>query len=259
MDANNGFDANNSSPDSAPGLYHLLKEKYYQPYSVASCVADTVGNSSDRAPLRFAYIRRTASEVKRDREIVSVPGLTKGQLIDNVRGNASQIRVDWVDLPQEVFKTGAPGAVIVYPQRSGDSPYNITTCTLGAGWGSSKLMTDFAHPWDVRTSITKIPPSWYQEVRQDAYGFVTSSAPIFVNESGSSYPQVHVNISKSWMEFINPTVILPDNSTANLATLMMLSIPLPPSESDTAYILTILLTVALSDPRAKYDWKVDSI
>lgn len=234
--------------DLALGYYHLLKENYYQPYTVASCVADTVQNSSDQAPLRFARITNTASEAKNDREIFSVPGLTKGQLINNLSGNVSQFRVDWVDLPRAIFRTEVPGAVIVYPQSSSDSSYNITTCTLSAGWGSSEIMSEARNPFTIASSMTKLPPSLpHDTVPVDPYGYITMKSPSFVNESRFSYPQLHISISKSWMELINPTLILLDNSTISLAASLISSVSPPPRELEISFIFNVLFTSALAN------------
>ena len=242
--------------DRALGYYHLLKENYYQPYAVVSCVADTVQNSSDQAPLRFARIANTASEAKNDREIFSVPGLTKGQLIDNLPGNVSQFRVDWVDLPRTIFRTEVPGAVIVYPQSSSDSSYNITTCTFNAGWGSSEIMSEARDRSRITSSMIKIPSSWPQHtVPIDAYGYITTRSPIFVNESYFSYPQLHINISKSWMELINPTLVLHGNSTISLAASLMSSLSPPPGESDIVYIFNVLFTAALANTGLEFNSK----
>ena len=253
-------DSLTSAPDInlnlALGYYHLLKENYYQPYTVASCVADTVQNSSDQAPLLFARITNTVSEAKNDREIFSVPDLTKGQLIDSLPGNVSQFRVGWVDLPRAIFRTGVPGAVLVYPQNLSNSSYNITTCTLGAGWGSSEIMSEGRNPFSISSPMTKVPSSWIQgTVPNDPYGYITTKSPIFVNQSRFSYPQLHINISKSWMELINPTLILLDNSTISLAASLMSSLSPSPSELDIAFIFNVLFTAALANTGLEYNSK----
>ena len=88
--------------------YQFLHKNYYQTYTIASCVTDTVKDTSDQTLLRFARISETHSELERDREIVSIPGLTKGQVINNVSGDNSSLRVDWVHLSMNVFKYWYP-------------------------------------------------------------------------------------------------------------------------------------------------------
>lgn len=116
--------------DMALEGYHTLTGDYQQPYTTATCVTDDVQTSADQAPLQFPRLSETASELKRDRQTFPVTGLTKGRSTYNIAGNISQFRVDWVDLPSEIFKTRVPGAIIVHPQSSSNLSYNITTCTL---------------------------------------------------------------------------------------------------------------------------------
>lgn len=235
--------------------YHTLKENYYQPYAAASCVADTVLNSSDKAPLRFVRLSEKASELQTGRETFSVPGLMKGQSTYKIPGNTSQFRVDWVDLPQETFGTGVPGAIIVHPQSSTSLSYNVTTCTLNAGWGSSSLLSNNADINDIESHITQLPPSWPNPVifPIDVYGISFTERPIFSTISNFSYPQLHINISKSWMESINPTITLLDNSTINAISVIMAQLSSEPKEYELALVLNIFLVTALSSHGVKYD------
>lgn len=178
--------------------FHVLAENYYQPYTTASCVADTVLNSSDEAALQFTRLLEPDSKLEMDREIISVPALTKSQSTYNIPGNRSQFRIDWVYLPHEIFGTGVPGAVIAHPQNLNDSSYNITTCTLNAGWGSSSIFIDPTQNSAIFSRITQTPPSWdLQFVPLDAYGYTIQTTPIFTKRSNFSYPQRHITISKS--------------------------------------------------------------
>ncbi|MCJ1268680.1 hypothetical protein MMC22_008568 [Lobaria immixta] len=102
-----------SSYINPTGGYQFLQKDYYQPYTIASCVTDAVKDASDQTPLRFARISETESELRKDREIVPISGLTKGQIINNVSGDNSEFRIGWVDLPMDIVNTGIPGAVIV--------------------------------------------------------------------------------------------------------------------------------------------------
>lgn len=63
---------------------------------MASCVNNNFGNNTDPIPLRFACISENVSELEDDQVIVSVWSLTKRQAISNLRGDTSQIRVNWV-------------------------------------------------------------------------------------------------------------------------------------------------------------------
>ena len=244
---------------NALDFYRLITRNYYQPYTVTSCVADTVQNDSDQAPLRFARISLTVDEVKKAREIVPVPSLTKSQLVNSIPGNVSQVRVGWIDLPQGIFATGTPGAVIVYPQSPSNSSYNIATCTFGAGWGSSELAMGSSNFYAVISTMTNYPSSLEHVDPGDTVSRIPWTTPIFVNDSRFSYPQLPVSISKSWMEFVNPSIILPDNSTIDIVALSLSSRPSLPSESETAALFSYLLTTALGDTGMGFTSKGTSI
>ena len=236
-------------------LYQFMQKNYYQPYTVASCVTDAA-NASDQAPLRFARISETESENQRDREIVSIPGLTKDQIIDEVSGDNFDFRVIWIDLPMDVFNTGIPGAVIVNSQDLNGSSYSITTCTLNAGWGSSTLVSFSGQSSVVYSHKSDIPSSWPNEkITLDTNGYVYADVPNFANISNFSYPQRHISVSKNWIESLNPTIILPDNSTRNFISLMLSSSQFQPREADVAELLNLILANGIANTGTGYDWE----
>ena len=239
-------------------LYQFMQKNYYQPYTVASCVTDAA-NASDQAPLRFARISETESENQRDREIVSIPGLTKDQIIDEVSGDNFDFRVIWIDLPMDVFNTGIPGAVIVNSQGPNGSSYDLITCTLNAGWGSSTLMRMSQEPGEIFSRMSNIPSSGTNHKSKiDGYGYVYTTAPSFANISNFSYPQRRISVSKNWMEFLNPAVVLPDNSTDNYISLALRarSSETPqPIENNLAQLLNVLLATALANAERGSDWQ----
>ncbi|MCJ1464150.1 hypothetical protein MMC07_002763 [Pseudocyphellaria aurata] len=228
--------------------YLVLKENYYQPYTTASCVADSVQDGSDQRLLRFPRLSDTAPEPERGQETFPVPGLTKGQSVYAIPGNISQFRVDWVDLPQEVFRTRLPGAIIVHPRSSSSLSYNITTCTLNAGWGSSSIFTE-ASVSQARSHMTQLPPSWPNVTTDylDAYSNMFTNGPIFRNTSNFSYPQRRINISKGWMKHIFPTILLGDNTTSSFLSAVLPPSSIQPQEYELAWMLAVLLATALSD------------
>lgn len=227
--------------------YVRVRENYYQPYTAASCITDTVQNSFDQTPLQFVRLLETASELERSQEKFPVPSLTKGQFISKIPENSSGLILDWVNLPQETFRTGVPGAIIVHPQSSNDLFYNITTCTLNAGWGSSSIFTYSGDLATVSSHVTQMPPGFeYKELILDAFGYARIDRPLFTKISNFTYPQVPINISKVWMESLNPTLIAPDNSTTNLLSNLFLDNDQPDAR-EVAIVLNVILATALSN------------
>lgn len=242
--------------DKALQGYHVLGGNYYQPYTTASCITDTVQNSSDQMPLQFVHLSDTASGLKNGPATFSVPGLTKGQSID-IPGNITQFRVNWVDLPHEVSGSGVPGAIIVHPQSSINSWFNITTCTLNAGWGSSSVFTHKIEPANLYSHMTQLPPSWStnRSPLPDPYSYVYTEAPIFSKKSNFSYPQLRINISESWMEFVNPTFIKQDNSTTNAVSMLLSQLSSQPKDHELAWALNFFFVTALSSTGMELDAK----
>lgn len=234
--------------------YHVLEKEYYQPYTTGICVVDTVQNSSDQAALRFPRLLKTAFEIEQGQDTFLVPGLTKGQSTYNIPGNITQFRVGWVDLPHEIFGTEIPGAIIVHPQSSSDLPYNITTCTLNAGWGSSSVFVDTFENGFIGSMMTKIPPSWHirQMASFDPYGHLPARSPLFQNTSQFSYPQLRINVSKSWIELLNPSIIQQDKSTTNFISMIMSELAAPPEKYQLTFLLNHLLVAALSETGNQY-------
>lgn len=48
----------------------------------------------DQGPLRFACLSETGSKLKKDREIFSIPSLTKVQIVKDMSGDNSDFRVN---------------------------------------------------------------------------------------------------------------------------------------------------------------------
>ncbi|MCJ1467198.1 hypothetical protein MMC07_005821 [Pseudocyphellaria aurata] len=238
-------------------IYRFMQKNLYQPYSAASCVADVVNDATEQDQLRFARIRETYADFQKERDVVSIPGLTKGQIINKMLGDDSDFHIQWVDLPTEVFSTGIPGAVIVNFRDSNGSLYDIITCTLNAGWGSSSIMSFSSYPHRIWTHTSNTPSLWHTKKDVvDPYGYIYSNPPIFATHSNFSYPQRRISISKNWMEFLNPTFILANNSTEKFISLVLSTVQSPPTEAIAAQLMSVLLAGALSNTGTEYDWAV---
>lgn len=238
--------------------YQRIQEGYYQPYTAATCVSDVIKKSSGQEPLRFPRLSETESELSHDREIISVSDITKGQAMQ-ISGNISQYLVNWVDLPQNL-SNGMPGVVIIHPHNPGQSLVNITACTLAAGWGTSEVSTHFQDLEKMYSQMIDIPSSWgIHDNVVDTYGYVKRSWPDFGTRSNFSYPQRRINISRKWAEFLDPTIILPDNSNSTSISLFLTELQSSPSEDDVARILSATFASGLSMVGLKYDWEGEFI
>ena len=107
------------------------------------------------------------SQFDKVNEIVSITGLRRVQVVQNVSGDNSGFLVNWVDLPLNVFNTGIPGAVFVNAQGQSGSSYNITTCTFNtfnAGRGSSTLLKTFGGGDAPFGRMSNVPSSGFLDV-----------------------------------------------------------------------------------------------
>lgn len=241
-------------PNALEG-YRIIKKNYHQPYTVASCVGDTIEIDADQTPLLFARISETPAEIKRGREIVSVPGITKSQAMNDLSSSQSQFLVAWIDLPRDIFNTGVPGALVLHPRAANSSFHNITTCTLNAGWGSSAIMNSFSVSDIARSQIFGTPPSWnVRRASSDTYGHLISSLPNFAQMPNFTYPQQRIGVSKSWMEFLNPDFVSINNSTTPLISRWLSSLD-QVGERDFARMFGIFLSLGLSTTGMGHNWK----
>lgn len=224
--------------------YQTLRKNYHPPYTTASCILDVVNDGSDETPLRFPPISPTNSDLKSHRKIITIPGFTKAQIINDRSGANSSFHAHWIDLPRNIFRTGIPGAVIVIPQGPNGPPYNIYQCTTDAGWGSSAILNGFVQYGSI-FSLRRNDPRKDSDVgASDPYGCVYSSVPEFTNISNLPFPERRISVSENWMTFITPTLLLADNSTTTFISRYLSSTRLQLEETR---MLTIFLTIALSN------------
>lgn len=136
--------------------------------------------------------------------------------------------------------------------------------TLNAGWGSSAVMSSIQNEGVVYSHMTNVPSSWTNRILKssfDAFGYFDITKPNLANISNFTYPQRRISMSKSWMDIINPTVVLPNNSTEKLISLLLSTQKNRDggayhfTEESSAVLLNFLLATALSETGAGYDWE----
>ena len=235
---NEEFVANLSASTTFTEIFHTIDANYLEPYTVASCATSTINGTDDQVPLEFALIAETKSSEIRRQTMVSIPEAKN--VYYNV-GNISEYRLDWVNLPAEDFDEGMIGAVLLYPRPNSESVQEVTTCTLGAGWGSSALQTAITNPDIFFSSIVNVPFDLYtvDEIQ------TTESLPDFTNRS-YLYPHQRISISKDWAQHLNPLLALPSQSNTSLIHAYMSTSATPYDDIEIAMIFNILLASGLS-------------
>ena len=241
------------SNTSFKNLYHSIDKGFVQPYTLSSCVSDTIQNTEDQSPLQFARISETESEMTQARKIVAIPGQPKASILANA-GNISEYRLRWVNLPQVDFDNAAIGAVILHPRSSESELQNITACTLGAGWGTSSLFKNFHNSASFFSTIAGVPDS-YRTIPIDLGNARSASVPDFSNISGFAYPQRRITISTSWAQFLNPVFTQPDGSNTTIIHKYMTASSKPFGDVGIAKIMSLILAVGLSTYGNELSWQ----
>ena len=172
-------------PKSTVDETHSLNTDYFQPYVAAVCVPDMITVENKEEPLRFARISETESEYEQDKVLVSVPEYPKSKAVE-APGNRSEFRLQWLDLQESLFNDQVIGAIILNPVESPNSPLNITTCTLSAGWGTSSAALDQRNTNTFWTTITGVPRTWPVMNKTPVYAL--QSIPDYGNFSDYVYP-----------------------------------------------------------------------
>ena len=244
-----------SEPSDAIDYYEVIQDKYYRAYTIASCVRSRVNGTSSQTSIPFARISETDLELGKDRETVVVPHAIDLQA-SYALGTESQYRTTWVDMPEDVFNKGMLGLAIIRPQKANGST-NVTACTLGAGWGSSKLMYHGQDGSKVYSRMASKPPSWPSEklAPMDLAGFVEQANPNFANHSGHQYPERRIIITQEWISFLNPEVRLVPGQNSTLIDMALSRLDDQPSERYVAQLMGILLANSMSRIGAETKFK----
>ena len=218
------------SPADEQSAIHTINEAYYQPYSTAKCVIDSIVGENDTRPVSFPTVTAIQSNpVPHDLEsslhyvngvpVLDNPFVQRAQLLD-IGGPEWTHRVAWYELPSSYFNVSALGAVILLPakynKRLNNANQNIVVCNLIAGWGSSSINTTLASEGlsAVDSFINVDPSGWNNADLQKVPG---TTARIFNNHYQAItdvrtsfllpiFPQKVVSVGKDWAEYLNPQI-----------------------------------------------------
>ena len=234
-------------PQSYTDQYVTIQDGYYQPYTIASCVDDTLNRTMNQESLKFARISETQSELENDREILQIHNITLPPELFTP-DNSSQFHVGWIDLPLTDFHTQVPGVIVLHPQETSNGVLNITTCTLNAGWGTTKITEHSLEDISVYSEMTNLSPSAPSQISStiDVTGIVGQGWPDFTNFSGFAYPERRLNVSHDWMKFLDPMLGFLPGQNISLLSYALSNLVDEPSEARIAEVMSIILASALS-------------
>lgn len=210
---------------------HRIANNYSQPYSTAVCIADRIGNDSDFRLLAFPILPFTnpSSSATRNQshgthggsvEVIEHPNYSYNQLLDTP-GDPQDHRLRWIELPGDLFNGSSIGAAVLFPPRPDDAGYNVLLCNLAASWIPSSLEVTLSSSG---FGITESVPEEGKGLRQSSSPITDSRVPkaeAHMNGLGRVYqhpslPQQSINISRSWAEYLDPSIQGLNTSLFNL-------------------------------------------
>ncbi|MCJ1267491.1 hypothetical protein MMC22_007376 [Lobaria immixta] len=206
---------------------HAIDNNYYQPYSSAFCVRDSIQGPNDQRILAFPIsgsIDYTSTGLLSNinTSISGIPAveatsIRRAQLLA-LPGMESDNRVKWVQLPQSLLTGVSVGLVVLLPKSSSDLSKQTTTaiqnntdivvCNIAAGWGASSLNITVAKGGHSATSsLTKYDAfsllSNFSTPYSNRFQSLTDQSVFFAQPM---FPSIPIAIDVEWAEYLNPYV-----------------------------------------------------
>ena len=238
---------------SYQNLIHSVSEGYYQPYTASTCRFDQVDETNVNDPLVFPRIIETDSERDQEQDLISLPNITKANAL-KTPGNSSEFRLKWLDLPQTLFQDHVSGVLIIHPVDPNSTYTMITICTMGAGWGTSSLYMS-SILFDLFNSQIARTPKSFPIKNIDSFGNdIVYSAPTYANLSGYTYPQRRINLSTTWLRYLNP-IVTSDGYNSTAMHILLASTPGFIDVGGTAQLLSLALASGLARSGINLGWQ----
>ena len=216
------------SPSDAQSAVHTINENYYQPYSVTTCVRDSIEAQNDQRPVSFPIALSTAFNPVPDHlsnmthyidgvPVLDYAPLQRAQLL-NIEGSDSDYRTSWFELPLDYFNFTSIGVVVVLPQEynilTNDTSYGFIACNLAAGWGLSSVNTTWSETGlSATTSFANIDDSKYYDSNPMKLGSgqafenkYQGTIDVVLNYFLPVFPNAVVSIHESWATYLNPQI-----------------------------------------------------
>ena len=224
-----------------------IDSQYFQPYSVANCLADTIESPGDQSPLRFPGLLPTSSgydiNAFNQSELLALPGSRKGSWFDTP-GNNSEFRLSWISVPPNIFSGSTIGAILYHPREAANQIIQkVTACTFGAGWGTSALHSDFVDLSGFVSTVAGVPDS-FQTLETNVLG-TRQGVPYYTLGGDYVYPQKRTSISPEWAELLNP-IVLSDRGNTSLINEYIAAVSMDTGDLMVSNILSVMLITGLS-------------
>lgn len=239
---------------------HSITIGYLQPYTIASCEHDTIFGEEDHNALAFPSPAGVDPQMLNtssfNDSILSThafvySAITRLQLL-NTPGSPSEYRLRWIELPKDPFYGTAIGAVVLLPRFGKNTTQKVLMCTLGAGWGTSRLNTS-TQGGGAQPVLSQVGPKFYDK---DPRGFdgneSTWHSPITEETAVDNlvaflpplFPKNLITVTEDWAQYLNPTVS--DSNTTVFHRLMTSHLLRPDIAISARIILASLLANGLA-------------
>ena len=195
---------------------HTLDGDSFQGFTEGICLSVTIQNTTDTGPIAFPFLNfandrgtPTINMTSSDNYVFSAivhPSLSQADVLASVT-HPFEYQLQWVDLPLPLFNGSSIGAIITPPQAVNSTfgegrLYNLTICNLAAGWGTTTLQKargDSAGVSSVSSVVSDSPP-WINR------NLVNELADTRLNFYTPGYPQLFINITQEWAQYLDPMV-----------------------------------------------------
>ena len=239
---------------------HSITTGYLQPYTIASCDHDTIFGEEDQNVLAFPSPAGVDPQMLNtsnfNDSILSThafayPGITRSQLL-NTSGSPSEYRLRWVQLPKDPFNGTAIGAVVLLPRSGKNTTQKILTCSLGAGWGTSRLNTS-TQAGGAQTVLSQVGYKFSDFLGRYPGGNSTISISPVTEEAVAAnqlsfypplFPENLITVTEDSAQYLNPTVS--DSNTTVFHRLMTSHLLRPDIAISARIILAGLLANGLA-------------
>jgi hypothetical protein len=139
---------------------------------------------------------------------ISFDGVSRSDLW-NTPGDITKPRLAFVDLPGPQFNNVSLGVVILEPRDPSNNAQEILPCILDVGWGQSTMTLSTGK--NGQRGSAAVQSTSFEGPFEENY---------FTNYCFPSFPLIHINVTKEWARYMNPTI--PEQNTTVFGALASL-------------------------------------
>ena len=209
---------------------HTLSGDSFQGFTLCLCMSEAIQTTPDTDLIAFPFLSGvnnpatpTVNKTSADNYTFSAiihPSLSRTDLFANA-SHPFEYQLQWIDLPQPLFNGSSIGAIKLPPQAISDKdgPHNLTLCNFAAGWGTTTLQTDQSDAGgdnSVSSEVVSESTVLLPDSSQHHADAISEHADAVVNFMYPEYPQLMINITQEWAQYLDPMVESANRSVFDL-------------------------------------------